>query len=117
DIEGMFRRYIVFPKGAAETFALWTLHAWTMDAGDVSPFLVLVSPTKRCGKTSVLIVLYYITPRSELASNISPSALFRYVEEVQPPGIWGWGWGHGCFLIVGELRLLPGGFAKGCAPA
>ena len=84
DIEGMFRRYIVLPKGAAETLALWTLHTWTMDAGEVSPFMVLVSPTKRCGKTSVLIVLYYITPRSELASNISPSALFRYVEEVRP---------------------------------
>src|SRR5262245_62789269 len=84
DIEGMFRRYIVLPKGAAEALALWTLHAWTMDAGDVSPFMVLVSPTKRCGKTSVLILLYYITPRSELASNISPSALFRYVEDVRP---------------------------------
>src|SRR5215831_7814784 len=55
-----------------------------MDAGEVSPFMVLVSPTKRCGKTSVLIVLYYITPRSELAINISPSALFRYVEDVRP---------------------------------
>ena len=80
----MFRRYIVLPKGAGEALALWTLHAWTADAGDISPFLVLVSPTKRCGKTSVLIVLLYLTPRSELASNISASALFRYVEEVRP---------------------------------
>jgi putative DNA primase/helicase len=32
----------------------------------------------------VLIVLCYLTPRSELASNISASALFRYVEEVRP---------------------------------
>ena len=84
DIERMFRRYIVLPKGAAEALALWDLHAWTMDAGDVSPFMVLVSPTKRCGKTSALIVLYYITPRSELASNISPSAMFRYIEDVRP---------------------------------
>jgi putative DNA primase/helicase len=79
-----FRRYIVLPKGAGEALALWTLHSWTMDAGDVSPFLVLDSPTKRCGKTSVLILLLYLTPRSELASNISPSALFRYVEDIRP---------------------------------
>src|SRR5262249_6306993 len=46
--------------------------------------MVLVSPTKRCGKTSVLIILYYLTPRSELASNISASALFRYIEVVRP---------------------------------
>ena len=84
DIEGVLRHYIVMPKGAGEALALWTLHAWTKDAGEISPFLVLVSPTKRCGKTSVLIVLLYLTPRSELASNISSSALFRYIEEVRP---------------------------------
>jgi putative DNA primase/helicase len=84
DIERAFRRYIVLPAGAGVALALWTLHAWTVDAGDISPFLVLVSPTKRCGKTSALIVLYYLTPKSELASNISASALFRYVEDVCP---------------------------------
>lgn len=71
DIERTIRRYIVLPQGASVALALWVLHAWTMDAGDISPFLVLVSPTKRCGKTSALIVLYYLTPRSELASNIA----------------------------------------------
>src|SRR5262249_40983045 len=84
DLEKMFRRYIILPKCAAEALALWTLHAWTMDAGDISPFLVLVSPTKRCGKTSVLIIPYYVTPRSELASNISASAVFRYIQETRP---------------------------------
>jgi len=79
-----FEKYIVLPAGAADALSLWVLHAWTIDAGDISPFLVLASPTKRCGKTSVLIVLCYLTPRSELASNISASALFRYVEEMRP---------------------------------
>jgi putative DNA primase/helicase len=83
-IEKVFRRYIVLPKGAGEALALWTLHAWTIDAGDISPFMVLVSPTKRCGKTSVLIILYYLTPRSELASNISASAVFRYIQDTRP---------------------------------
>jgi putative DNA primase/helicase len=80
----VFRRYIVLPKGADIALPLWVLHAWTMDAGEISPFMVLASPTKRCGKTSVLIVLYYLTPRSELASNITAAAFFRYVEEVRP---------------------------------
>jgi putative DNA primase/helicase len=80
----VFRHYIVLPPGANIALALWVLHAWTMDAGEISPFMVLVSPTKRCGKTNVLIILYYLTPRSELASNISASALFRYVEQTRP---------------------------------
>lgn len=83
-ITSIFARYIALPKGAGDALALWTLHAWTMDAGDISPFLVLVSPTKRCGKTSVLIILLFLTPRSELASNISASAIFRYIEDIRP---------------------------------
>jgi putative DNA primase/helicase len=80
----VFRRYIILPKGADIALALWVLHAWTFDSGEISPFMVLVSPVKRCGKTSVLILLYYLTPRSELASGISPSAIFRYIEEMRP---------------------------------
>src|SRR5262245_61807023 len=34
DIKKVFKRYIVLPKGADDALALWTLHAWTMDAGD-----------------------------------------------------------------------------------
>jgi putative DNA primase/helicase len=83
-IQQVFRRYIVLPQDADIALALWVLHAWTMDAGEISPFMVLVSPTKRCGKTSVLVLLQYLTPRSELASNITPSALFRYIEEARP---------------------------------
>jgi hypothetical protein len=52
----VFRRYVVLPKGADIALPLWVLHAWTMDAAHVSPLMVLVSPTKRCGKTRVLIV-------------------------------------------------------------
>src|SRR5262245_36379129 len=83
-IRRVFRRYIVLPKDADIALALWVLHAWTMDAGDISPFMVLVSPTKRCGKTSVLILLFFLTPKSELASNITAAALFRYIEAVRP---------------------------------
>ena len=83
-IRRVFRRYIVLSKGAEVALSLWVLHAWTMDAGDISPFMVLVSPTKRCGKTSVLILLFYLTPKSELASNITAAALFRYIEAVRP---------------------------------
>jgi putative DNA primase/helicase len=83
-IKQVFRRYIVLPKYADVALSLWVLHAWTMDAGDISPFMVLVSPTKRCGKTSVLILLYFLTPKSELAANITASSLFRYIEAIRP---------------------------------
>ena len=46
--------------------------------------MVIISPEKRCGKTTVLIILQFLTPRSELASNISAAAVFRYVEDERP---------------------------------
>jgi putative DNA primase/helicase len=46
--------------------------------------MVLVSPEKRCGKTTVLIILQFLTPRSELASNISAAAVFRHIEDERP---------------------------------
>jgi putative DNA primase/helicase len=84
NLRQIFRRHVVLPTGADIVLSLWVLHAWTMDAGDISPLMVLVSPTKRCGKTSVLILIYFLTPRSELSSNITAPALFRYIEDVRP---------------------------------
>jgi len=84
DIVRVFNRYAILPKHAPEALALWVLHAWAFDAWDISPFMVLVSPEKRCGKTTILIILQYLTPRSELASNLSASAIFRYIEEQRP---------------------------------
>jgi putative DNA primase/helicase len=83
-LRNLFRRYIVLPPCADIALALWVLHAWTHDACEISPILCLQSPTKRCGKTNVLILVLYLTPRSELAANVSTSSIFRYVEAVRP---------------------------------
>ena len=80
----VFKRYLILPHHAAEAIALWILHAWVFGAWDISPFLMLTSPTKRCGKTTALILLSWLTPRSVLAGNISASAIFRYIEDQQP---------------------------------
>ena len=42
NLRQIFRRYVVLPTGADIALALWVLHAWTMDAGDISPLMVLV---------------------------------------------------------------------------
>ncbi|MFZ2138758.1 MAG: hypothetical protein WAV78_17800, partial [Xanthobacteraceae bacterium] len=79
-----FMRYIIMPLHAAIAMALWTLHAWALDAAYVSPFLMFSSPEMRCGKSTALAVLYRVGPRTALASNISPAAIFRYVEASHP---------------------------------
>jgi Protein of unknown function (DUF3631) len=79
-----FTRYVILPLHAAIAMALWTLHAWALQAAYVSPFLMFSSPEMRCGKSTALRVLYRVCPRTALASNISPAAIFRYVEASHP---------------------------------
>ena len=79
-----FMLYLILSNHAATAMALWTLHAWTLDAAYVSPFLMFSSPEMRCGKSTALRVLYRVCPRTALASNISSAAIFRYVEAWHP---------------------------------
>jgi putative DNA primase/helicase len=84
EIRTVLSRHIVLPPHAAEAISLWVMHSWCLDVADISPFLVLSSPVKRCGKTNLLILLRWLTCRSELASNITPAAMFRYIETHHP---------------------------------
>jgi putative DNA primase/helicase len=84
DLRKALQHYIMLPPGGDVAIPLWVLHAWTHDNCEISPILCLTSPTKRCGKTSVMIVLLFLTPRSELAANVSTASIFRYIEAEHP---------------------------------
>jgi hypothetical protein len=77
-------QHIILPEHGAAAMALWILHAWAIDAAHVSPFLMFLSPEMRCGKSTALALIYRTAPRTAFASNISPAAVFRYVEANQP---------------------------------
>jgi hypothetical protein len=84
ELHGLFGRFVVLPQWAAETLALWTLHTYAFQFRDVSAYLGLESPEKRCGKTTLLTVLSELVNRPVVAANISSPALFRVIEEVRP---------------------------------
>jgi hypothetical protein len=69
---------------APETLALWTLHTYAFQLRDVSAYIGLESPEKRCGKTTLLTVLSELVNRPIVASNISSPAFFRLIEEARP---------------------------------
>src|SRR3954449_3755829 len=52
ELAGTLRRFIILPKWAAETLALWTLHTYAFRLRDVSTYIGIESPEKRCGKTT-----------------------------------------------------------------
>ena len=69
---------------AAETLALWVVHTYAFTLREVTTYIGVVSPEKRCGKTTLLELLGSLAHEAVAAANISPSALFRVIEEARP---------------------------------
>jgi putative DNA primase/helicase len=78
------KKYVVLRDDQADTIAFWILHTWLVNEFHISPRLAITSPTKGCGKTTVLRLLNIITRRPKRTGSISPPALFRAVEIFQP---------------------------------
>ena len=78
------KTYAVLPDVAADAIALWVLHTWLVNNFNMSPRLAITSPTKGCGKTTVLRLLSKVVRRPKRTGSISPPALFRAVEQFQP---------------------------------
>src|SRR5258708_22507328 len=54
ELEGVLRRYVILPPWAAETLGFWTLHTYAFELRDVTTYIGIESPEKRCGKTTLL---------------------------------------------------------------
>jgi hypothetical protein len=78
------RRYVVLEEAAVDTLALWVLHTHAFELRDVTVYIGVESPQKRCGKTTLLTVLSEVVNRPIVAANISSPAFFRVIEEMQP---------------------------------
>jgi hypothetical protein len=84
ELENFFSRFVILPKHAALPLALWTLMTHTFDCFDAVPYLVIGSPTPRCGKTRLLECLELVVAEPRRASNVSEAALFRMIEKFSP---------------------------------
>jgi hypothetical protein len=78
------RRFVVFSQWVAELFALWIVHTYAFHLREVTTYIGIESPEKECGKSTLLTVLSHFVDRAAVSSNISSSAFFRAIEELQP---------------------------------
>lgn len=83
-IEKTVTRFVIVSHDAVVAIALWVLHAHALKAFSLSPILAVLSPTMRCGKTTLLSLLATLLPRALSTSNITPAALFRSLERYKP---------------------------------
>lgn len=84
NIVALLKTYMVLPSRAVEAIALWCLHAFLMTTWSTSPILAVLSPVKRCGKSTLMELIQVLVPRGLLVSNLSTSSLFRVVEAYAP---------------------------------
>jgi len=80
----------------APAIALWIAHTYALDAFDHTGYLAVVSPEKRCGKTTALQVIEALACRALSADSVSPAVVFRVIEE------------HGPTLVIDELDRTVG---------
>ena len=80
ELVALIERHCVLPKGAAVAIALWVLAAYAIDSFRIFPKLLLHSPQKRCGKTTLLELLAAVMPKPLTGSNVTPSVIFRAIE-------------------------------------
>ena len=84
EIEAAISAHAVLPEGAAVAMALWILHSYSLDAAAITPRLAIVSPTKRCGKTTVLKLLGALACKPLAAASLTPAVLYRVIEAYAP---------------------------------
>jgi putative DNA primase/helicase len=77
-------RYMVMPESSRDAVALWSVLTYLTDSTFILPLLCIQSPQKRCGKSTLLILLRKLCRRALLVGNLSPAALFRVVEKYSP---------------------------------
>lgn len=75
---------VILPDGAADAISLWVLLTYCHNAFNVLPLLGITSPTKRCGKTTLIEILQALTDKGLAASNLTPAAAFRTIEKYSP---------------------------------
>ena len=84
DIANAIRQHVVMSDDARDTAALFALHIYLLDRSLISPRLVIASPTKRCGKTTLIDVLSHLVLKPLGAVNVSSSVIFRVANLCRP---------------------------------
>jgi hypothetical protein len=80
--ENFIRRFCILPDAAYLPLATWAAATHLPDAFDAFPYIALLSPAKRCGKTRVLEVLELLTSKAWRGTSATSAALFRMMENV-----------------------------------
>jgi putative DNA primase/helicase len=79
-ITQFLRRYVRMTDDQAYTVAAWSLQTWVCNKFTVTPYLAVMSPVKRSGKTTLLNCLANVTCEGDVLFDPTSAALYRMIE-------------------------------------
>lgn len=78
------RRHVVVSPEAAVATATWVMFTHANEAFSKLPMLVITSPTRGCGKSTMLKFLTWTVRRPLATSHLTPAVLFKIVDQELP---------------------------------
>jgi hypothetical protein len=83
-IYAFLRRFVNLARAQVVIIVLWIVHTYALDAADVTPYLAITSPEKRCGKTRLLEVLEILVAGPWLTGRATAAVLYRKIHQEHP---------------------------------
>lgn len=84
DIEKYISDHAILPDGASVAITLWCLTSYNINSFRIFPRLLITSPEKRCGKSTVLDLIESFSHKPLIVSNMTPATIFRLIDGEQP---------------------------------
>ena len=84
NIEKYIQERTVLPEGASTVITLWCLSTYLINHFRIYPKLIVTSPEKRCGKSTLLDLIEAFSYKPLLTSNMSTAVIFRLIDIEQP---------------------------------
>lgn len=77
-------RFLLLSHEQAAVLSLWILHTYCWQEADQTPYISVISPEPRCGKSRLIEVCEMLVNNPKVAGRITAAALARIVEEKKP---------------------------------
>lgn len=80
----LLQNHCVLTEEEIDAIALWTLSSYMIDSFRIFPKLALISPVKRCGKTTTMEAIFAFCKDGLMTANLSPAILYRLTASFSP---------------------------------
>lgn len=81
EIKTIIAEHITCSDAVIIASTLWIFFTWVIEVSYIAPIAWINAPEKRCGKSQLLTLLARMSKGAFSVSNISPAALFRFIEK------------------------------------